>query len=308
MIAEILELKRRRGALILAHNYQIPEIQDLADYVGDSLGLAREAARAQQDLIVFCGVHFMAETAAILNPDKTVLLPDPEAGCSLADAVTAEDVRRWRAGHPDGIVVAYVNTTAEVKAEADYCCTSANAVQVVRSLPADREVLFVPDMFLGAYVERMTGRRLDVWAGECHVHAQMHADDVRAALDRHPDAQLLVHPECGCVTSVLYDLEEGTIPRERTAVVSTEGMVRAVGSPVQEFVVATEVGVLHRMRKAAPDKVFHPLSEDAVCRFMKRITLEKLYVSLRDLVHPVTVPEPTASRARRAIERMLAAV
>ncbi len=300
LVAEILRLKAERRAVILAHSYQRPEVQDIADFVGDSLGLSREATRTDAEVIVFCGVHFMAETAAILNPEKTVLLPDLEAGCSLAETITPEDVRAWRERHPDGIVVAYVNTSAAVKALADICCTSANAVEVVASLPPDRPIFFVPDMFLGAHVERLTGRRLDVWLGECHVHAGIRSEDLAAQLAAHPDAEFLIHPECGCSSTCIF-------LRPDAKLLSTEGMVRyAAQSPAQEFVVATEVGILHRLHKKAPGKRFIPVREDAVCQYMKRTTLEKVYESLRDLKHVITVPEEIAAPARRALERMLA--
>ncbi len=300
LVQEILRLKEERRAVILAHSYQRPEVQDIADFVGDSLGLSREATRTDAEVIVFCGVHFMAETAAILNPEKTVLLPDLEAGCSLAETITPEDVRAWREQHPDGIVVAYVNTSAAVKALADICCTSANAVEVVASLPPDRPVFFVPDMFLGAHVERITGRKLDVWLGECHVHAGIRSEDLEAQLAAHPDAEFLIHPECGCSSTCIF-------LRPDAKLLSTEGMVRyAAQSPAQEFVVATEVGILHRLTKKAPGKRFIPVREDAICQYMKRTTLEKVYDSLRDLKHVITVPEEIAAPARRALEAMLA--
>ncbi|MCS7257107.1 MAG: quinolinate synthase NadA [Thermomicrobium sp.] len=300
LVQEILRLKEERRAVILAHSYQRPEVQDIADFVGDSLGLSREATRTDAEVIVFCGVHFMAETAAILNPEKTVLLPDLEAGCSLAETITPEDVRAWREKHPDGIVVAYVNTSAAVKALADICCTSANAVEVVASLPPDRPIFFVPDMFLGAHVERITGRKLDVWLGECHVHAGIRSEDLEAQLAAHPDAEFLIHPECGCSSTCIF-------LRPDAKLLSTEGMVRyAAQSPAQEFVVATEVGILHRLTKKAPGKRFIPVREDAICQYMKRTTLEKVYESLRDMKHVITVPEEIAAPARRALEAMLA--
>lgn len=300
LVRDILRLKEERQAVILAHSYQRPEVQDIADFVGDSLGLSREATRTNARVIVFCGVHFMAETAAILNPDKTVLLPDLEAGCSLAETITPDDVRAWRERHPDGIVVAYVNTSAAVKALADICCTSANAVEVVASLPPDRPIFFVPDMFLGAHVERMTGRRLDVWLGECHVHAGIRSEDLQAQLAAHPDAEFLIHPECGCSSTCIF-------LRPDAKLLSTEGMVRyASQSTAREFVVATEVGILHRLRRKAPGKQFIPVREDAVCQYMKRVTLEKVYESLRDGKHVITVPEEIAAPARRALEAMLA--
>ncbi|MFA0753563.1 MAG: hypothetical protein IMHGJWDQ_001340 [Candidatus Fervidibacter sp.] len=309
LIEGINRLRKERNAVILAHNYQLPVIQDLADFVGDSLELSRQAAQTDADVIVFCGVHFMAETAAILCPDKKVLLPDLEAGCSLAASVTAEQVRRWKEKHPNAIVVAYINTTAEVKAEADYCCTSANAVKVVQSLPRDREILFLPDMFLGAYVQRMTGRRMYLWPGECHVHAGIRPEYIQGLFERYPDADLLLHPECGCISQCMYALAEGDLPADRTFIYSTSGMVRhARNSPTPTHLVATEVGILHRMCKEAPQKRFIPVKEDALCEYMKTITLPKVYRALRDMVYEVTVPEDIAARARRAIEQMLAIV
>jgi quinolinate synthase len=300
-------LRRERNAVILAHNYQLPEVQDVADFVGDSLGLSQQAAATSADVIVFCGVHFMAETAAILSPDRTVLLPDLRAGCSLSDTITADQLRAWKAEHPGAVVVSYVNTTAEVKAESDYCCTSSNAVAVVNSIPADREILFCPDMFLGAHVERMTGRRMHVWMGECHVHAGIDPAHLDAARVAHPDAELLIHPECGCTTSTLYRASSGDLAGTTTVVASTEGMVRrAVESPASTFIVATEVGILHRMEKFAPGKRFLPANPGAICGFMKMITLPKVAAALETLSPRVTVEPDIAARARRAIDRMLA--
>ncbi len=307
LIEEILDLKAERGAAILAHNYQIPDIQDLADVVADSLKLARQATEVDAERIVLCGVHFMAETAAIANPDKQVLIPDPKAGCSLAETIQARDVRRWREKHPDGVVVAYVNTSAEVKAEVDYCCTSGNAVAVIEAIPRDVPLMFLPDFFLGSYLREVTGREMDIWLGECHVHAGLSPDVVETKRKEMPDAELLVHPECGCVTSTLYYLNhEGKIGNH-TRIVSTEQMMRrARVSEAKRFVVATETGVLHRLRKENPDKEFFAAAESAECRYMKMITLEKLRDSLRDLRYEVTVPRDIAVRARRAIDRMLA--
>jgi len=308
LTAEIRALKAERGAAILAHNYQRPEVQDVADVVADSLKMARRATELDAPVLVICGVHFMAETASIANPDKKVLIPDPGAGCSLADTIRPEDVRAWRATHPDGLVVAYVNCSAAVKAEADYCCTSGNAVAVVQALPPDVPVLFVPDFFLGSHVRRITGRALDVWMGECHVHAALGPADVAAKRREHPDAEFLVHPECGCVTSAMYyAAADGDVAGGGTRIVSTEQMMqRARSSPARRFVVATETGVLYRLRRENPAKEFHALADSAECRFMKLITLEKLRDSLRDLKHEVTVPAGVAGRARRAIDRMLA--
>ena len=297
---EVAALARRRDAVVLAHNYQVPEVQDVADFVGDSLGLARQAAATDASTIVFCGVHFMAETAAILSPDKTVLIPDPDAGCSLAATVTAEQVREWKAEHPGAVVVSYVNTSADVKAESDYCCTSGNAKAVIESLPQEQEILFLPDFFLGLWLERVTGRKLRIWMGECHVHAAIRPDDVRRWHDQAPDAELLVHPECGCASQAM------AFGDERTRILSTEGMVDfARRSSKDRFLVATEVGILHRLAKEAPGKRFEPVDRKAVCRYMKMITLEKLRDSLRDGKHVVTVDPEVGRRARLAIERML---
>jgi quinolinate synthase len=304
---QVRRLAGERRAVILAHNYQVPWIQDVADFVGDSLALSRQAAQTDAETIVFCGVHFMAETAKILSPDKTVLLPDLGAGCSLAATITAEDVRAWKAEHPGAAVVAYVNTTAEVKAESDICCTSSNAVEVVRSIPEDREILFLPDMFLGAHVERQTGRKMHVWMGECHVHAGIGAQEMRARAEAEPDAELLIHPECGCSSAAIYLLGEGLLPAERTKVLSTGGMVHeAAASPASRFLVATETGILHQLRKANPDKIFEPINEYAVCQYMKTITPSKLLRSLEEGVFEVTVPEEIRVRAAAAVERMIA--
>ena len=308
LVAEINALRTEHGAAILAHNYQRPEIQDLADVVADSLQMARRASALDAPVLVICGVHFMAETAAIANPDKQVLIPDLTAGCSLASTIQAADVRAWRASHPNGVVVAYVNTAAEVKAEADYCCTSGNAVAVIRALPPDVPVLFLPDMYLGNYLRRVTGRAIDVWMGECHVHAGLTREMLVERRATYPDAEFLVHPECGCVTSAMYYAEtEGDVAAGRTQIVSTEQMMRrARVSPARRFVVATETGVLHRLRRENPGKEFLAARETAECRYMKQITLEKLRDSLRDLKYEVTVSADVAARARRAIERMLA--
>ncbi|MBI4728484.1 MAG: quinolinate synthase NadA [Acidobacteria bacterium] len=301
---EVRDLARRRNAVILAHNYQLPWIQDVADFVGDSLQLSQRAAQAEASTIVFCGVHFMAETAKILSPARTVLLPDLGAGCSLASSITAGQLRAWKAEYPRAVVVAYVNTSAEVKAETDICCTSSNAVEVVRQIPEDREILFLPDMFLGAYVERMTGRSLHVWMGECHVHAGIGPAEIRAALEANPGSEFMVHPECGCSTQCMYLAAAGDAPPLK--ILSTGGMIReAQASSASSFVVATETGILHQLRKRAPGKRFVPLKESAVCEYMKTITPEKLLRSLREGVFEVTVDPEIAARARRSIERML---
>jgi len=308
VVAEIRALKAQTRAAILAHHYQRPEVQDVADIVVDSLAMARHAAALDAPLLVICGVHFMAETVAIANPGTRVLIPDLEAGCSLAETIQAEEVRAWRRSHPDGVVVVYVNSSAAVKAEADYCCTSGNAIAVVQALPPRVPVLFAPDFFLGNHVRRVTGRPLDVWMGECHVHAALTPADVETKRREHPDAEFLVHPECGCTTSAMYYAAvEGDSVAGLTHIVSTEQMMqRARTSTRHRFVVATETGVLHRLRRENPDKAFYALQDSAECRFMKRITLDKLRDSLRDLQYDVSVPPETAARARRAIDRMLA--
>lgn len=304
---EVRRLARKQDAVVLAHNYMPAPIQDVADVVGDSLALARHAVSTDAATIVLCGVLFMAETAKILNPDKTVLVPTAEAGCSLADGITADDVRHWRAEHPDAVVVAYVNTTAAVKAEADLCCTSANAVEVVSSIPEDRPVLFLPDQFLGAHVRRVTGRgNLHVWLGECHVHAGISPDDVRRQVAAHPDAELLVHPECGCATSALWLADQGILPRERTRVLSTGGMVEAARATTAETVlVATEIGMLHQLRRAKTGTTFLPMNEQASCRYMKMSTPELLLRCLREGRDEVIVEPALAARARAAVEAML---
>jgi quinolinate synthase len=310
---EVRALAEEKNALILAHNYQVPEIQDVADYTGDSLGLSRQAAAADADAIVFCGVHFMAETAAILSPDTPVYIPDTDAGCSLADSITAEQLRDWKAQHPGAIVVMYVNTTAEVKAETDYCVTSSNAVEVVRHIYAthgeDTEILFGPDMFLGSYVERMTGKRMKVWVGECHVHAGIRPMDIQKTWDQHQGADLLIHPECGCSTSVMEYAACGDIDADNTYMLSTGGMIKHVDeSPKDEFIVATETGMIYPLEKAHPDKRFIAANEGAVCQYMKMITLPKLRDCLRDLHadQRVTVDPEIARRALIPIERMVA--
>ncbi|MCU7786913.1 quinolinate synthase NadA [Pyrobaculum sp. 3827-6] len=304
MLAEkVLELKKLKNAVILAHNYQLPEVKAVADFIGDSLNLSMEAAKTRADIIVFAGVLFMAETAAILNPDKKVLIPDPGAGCSLASSVDVEAVKQWREKHPNGVVVAYINTYADVKALADYVCTSANCLKIVEAIPRDRPVLFLPDKYLGMYIAARTGREIDIWEGECHVHAKITYPRILAKVMLYRDAEVLVHPECGCGTACLVELPKlGVQPR----FLSTEGMVRYVKtSPAKRFIIATEVGIIDRLEKEAPGKEYIPAAEDAVCEYMKLTTLEKIYISLRDEVYRVTVPPEVAEKARRAIERML---
>jgi len=334
LVDEIKQLSKKRNAVILAHNYQIPIIQDVADFVGDSLGLSQQAAKTNAETIVFCGVHFMAETAAILCPTKRVLIPDLEAGCSLAASIDLAGLVAWKAEHPNAVVVSYVNTTAEIKALSDYCCTSGNALKIVQSIPEDKEILFLPDQFLGSWVQKMTGRKnMHIWMGECHVHAAIHPSKIEEKLKEHPDAELLIHPECGCLTPYLDRVARnaGVTTDATTAldvnsksadpsgantkqvntkdvlqVASTEGMLKlASSSPSKKFVVATEIGILHRMKKENPDKEFLPISAEMSCQFMKMITLEKLHRSLVEDVFHVTVPEETASKARLAIERMI---
>ena len=304
--AEVKRLAREQDAVIVAHNYQVPAIQDVADYVGDSLELSRISAEVKESTIVFCGVHFMAETAKILAPDKKVLIPDLGAGCSLAASITADELRAWKAEHPGAVVVMYVNTTAAVKAETDYCVTSANAVKIVNSIPADKEILFGPDMFLGAHVERETGRKMHVWMGECHVHAGIQPSDIQDTMAAHPDAELHVHPECGCSSQCMYMLSTGDLPKDRTFVLGTGGMVRRMHtSPAKEFIIATETGMLHRLRKEKPDAQLMPANEKAVCGYMKMITPEKLLRSLQTGHYEVTVPKDIADKARIPIERMV---
>ncbi|MDG3012046.1 quinolinate synthase NadA [Rhodococcus sp. D2-41] len=304
---EVRRLADERGATLLAHNYQLPEIQDVADHVGDSLALSRIAAEAPEDTIVFCGVHFMAETAKILSPDKTVLIPDQRAGCSLADSITADDLRAWKDEFPDAVVVSYVNTTAEVKGLTDICCTSSNAVDVVASIDPDREVLFLPDQFLGAHVKRVTGREnMHIWAGECHVHAGINGDELTARAKAHPDADLFVHPECGCATSALYLAGEGFVPEDKVKILSTGGMIEAAKSTgARQVLVATEVGMLHQLRNAAPGIDFQAVNDRASCPYMKMITPAALLRCLIEGKDEVDVAPDVAERARRSVQRMI---
>ncbi|NWJ21838.1 MAG: quinolinate synthase [Thaumarchaeota archaeon] len=304
---EVLKLKKEKDIVILAHNYQVPEVQDVADFVGDSLGLSRQAAKVKQKTILFCGVHFMAETAAIVSPGKRVLIPDLEAGCSLSDSITIVQLRKWKKEHPDAITVGYVNTTAEIKSELDYCCTSSNAVNVVNAIPKEREILFLPDMFLGSYVSKITGRKnMQIWAGECHVHAGITPADIEKKLAELKNAEFVVHPECSCTTPMMYDIASGSYKNHQVQILSTEGMMKHVSkSDSQQFVVATETGILYRMRQQNPQKTFIPASENAECEYMKMITLDKVYRSLYDEKYEVKVAKKIADKARIAIERML---
>lgn len=304
----IRALAAEKDAVILAHNYQVPEIQDVAHHVGDSLALSRIAATVPESTIVFCGVHFMAETAKILSYDKTIIIPDERAGCSLADTITADQLREWKAQHPGAVVVSYVNTTAAVKAETDICCTSSNAVEVVQSIPADVPVLFCPDQFLGAHVQRMTKRdNMHIWMGECHVHAGINGSELKAMVAAEPDAELFVHPECGCATSAMYLASEGVVPAERTHILSTGGMLDAARTTkAKKVLVATETGMLHQLRKVNVTTIFEPVNRAAVCKYMKMITPEKLENSLLYGTDIVDVPRDIADRARLSVERMIA--
>ncbi|MFJ1763935.1 quinolinate synthase NadA [Amycolatopsis sp. NPDC088138] len=304
---EVRRLAKQRDAVLLAHNYQVPEIQDIADHTGDSLALSRIAASSDASTIVFCGVHFMAETAKILAPEKTVLIPDARAGCSLADSITGAELRAWKAEHPGAVVVSYVNTTAEVKAETDICCTSSNAVDVVASIPADQEVLFLPDQFLGAHVKRVTGRdNIHIWAGECHVHAGINGAELAERAASNPDADLFIHPECGCATSALYLAGEGAVAPERVKILSTGDMVHeARDTKAKTVLVATEIGMIHQLRKAAPGIDFRAVNDRASCRYMKMITPAALLRCLRDGLDEVHVDPETASRARASVQRMI---
>ena len=304
----IRRLAAERDAVILAHNYQVPEIQDVAHHVGDSLALSRVAAQVESSTIVFCGVHFMAETAKLLSPNKTVLIPDERAGCSLADSITADQLRTWKAEHPGAVVVSYVNTTAEVKAETDICCTSSNAVDVVASIPEDKEILFCPDQFLGTHVQRLTKRKnMHIWMGECHVHAGINGSELKQLVASEPDAELFIHPECGCATSAMYLASEGVVPAERTKILSTAGMVSAArDTKARKVLVATETGMLHQLQKVNSNTLFQPVNRAAVCKYMKMITPEKLERCLIEGRDVVDVPVDIAERARQSVERMIA--
>ena len=305
---EVRALAKQRDAVILAHNYQVPEIQEIAHHVGDSLALSRIAAQVDASTIIFCGVHFMAETAKILSYEKTVIIPDAAAGCSLADTINADQLRAWKAEHPGAAVVSYVNTTAAVKAETDICCTSSNAVEVVQSIPLDQEILFCPDQFLGAHAQRETSRtNMHIWMGECHVHAGINGQDLKNMVAAEPEAELFIHPECGCATSAMYLASSGAVPAERTHILSTSGMITAAqNTHAKKVLVATETGMLHQLRKANPLVIFEPVNRAAVCKYMKMITPEKLLRSLRDGTDVVDVPRDIADKARASVERMIA--
>ncbi|MFI5237320.1 MAG: quinolinate synthase NadA [Ignavibacteriales bacterium] len=302
---EINFLKKEKNAIILAHNYQVPDVQDIADFIGDSLGLSIEAGKTEAEIIVFCGVHFMAETASIISPDKKVLIPDLEAGCSLASSINVEQLLEWKLIHPGAVVVSYINTTADIKAESDYCVTSSNAVKIVESIPAEKEILFLPDKYLGNYVQMVTGRKMVIWDGACHVHEKIGDIEFSDIQKKHSNAEFLIHPECGCSTSCL--IRSQTHPEGKNMkILSTEGMMRYVkNSESQEFVIATETGIIHRMKKYAPEKSFYPVSENSVCEYMKMITLENLYESLLYERYEVKVPKALADKALLPVQRML---
>jgi quinolinate synthase len=304
---QILALKQDRNAVILAHNYQLPEVQDVADFIGDSLALSRNAAQTDADIILFCGVYFMAETASIICQDKKILIPDLGAGCSLASSINVDELKSWIREHPDAIVVSYVNTSADIKALSDYCCTSSNAVKIIKSIPESKEILFLPDMFLGSYVAEITKRKnMYIWPGECHVHAGINAEQINTMLTSFRDAEFLVHPECSCTSSTLYHMSRGDLAKNGH-VLSTEGMMNhARTSDAKQFVIATETGIIHRMKKENPNKEFIPIKEDAICKYMKKINLEKVHNSLADMVYEVKVPANIAEKAKLSIDRMLA--
>jgi quinolinate synthase len=303
---EILRLKKEKNAVILAHNYQVSQVQDVADFIGDSLKLSKMAAETDASMIIFCGVHFMAETASIISPNKKVLIPDLDAGCSLASSINPQELIEWKKLNPDAMVVSYVNTSAEIKALSDYCCTSSNATKVVASIPLEKPILFLPDMFLGAYVAETTKRKnMKIWPGECHVHAGIRSEDINSMLRRYKNAEFLVHPECSCTSSTLYHISKGDISKD-TKILSTEGMMKeAKTSTNNQFIVATETGMLYRMKMENPEKEFIPIKKDAICKYMKKITIDKLYDSLLNEKFEVKVPLEIAKRARIPIERML---
>jgi quinolinate synthase len=304
---QILALKQDRNAVILAHNYQLPEVQDIADFIGDSLALSKNAAQTDADIILFCGVYFMAETASIICQDKKILIPDLGAGCSLASSINVDELKSWISEHPNAVVVSYVNTSADIKALSDYCCTSSNAVKIIKSIPESKEILFLPDMFLGSYVAEITKRKnMYIWPGECHVHAGINAEQINTMLASFRNAEFLVHPECSCTSSTLYHMSRGDLAKNGH-ILSTEGMMNhARTSDAKQFVIATETGIIHRMKKENPNKEFIPIKEDAICKYMKKINLEKVHNSLADMVYEVKVPANIAEKAKLSIDRMLA--
>ena len=303
-LKQISELKKAKKAVILAHNYQIPEIQDIADFVGDSLGLVRKALEVEAEIIIFCGVHFMAETASILCPNKKILLPDLDAGCSLADSINVSQLKEWKLKNPGAVVVSYVNTTAEIKAESDYCFTSSNAVKIVESIDKEKKILFLPDMFLGAYVQKKTKRKIEIWPGECHVHAAMTYEEIKNLRDEYDNNEVLIHPECACGSEAMYYSEKNN--DKNVHFLSTEAMMnKAKDSTSENIIVATETGVIHKMQKASPDKNFIPINTSATCKYMKMITVEKVLESLKTEGPEVKVSREIAIKAKTAIDRMV---
>ena len=303
-LKQISELKKAKKAVILAHNYQIPEIQDIADFVGDSLGLARKALEVEAEIIIFCGVHFMAETASILCPNKKILLPDLDAGCSLADSINVSQLKEWKLKNPGAVVVSYVNTTAEIKAESDYCFTSSNAVKIVESIDKEKKILFLPDMFLGEYVQKKIKRKMEIWPGECHVHAAMTYEEIKNLRDEYDNNEVLIHPECACGSEAMYYSEKNN--DKNVHFLSTEAMMnKAKDSTSENIIVATETGVIHKMQKASPDKNFIPINTSATCKYMKMITVEKVLESLKTEGPEVKVSREIAIKAKTAIDRMV---
>ena len=307
ILKEISDLKKQKNAVILAHNYQIPEIQDIADFIGDSLGLAKKALEVEAEIIIFCGVHFMAETASILCPDKKILLPDLDAGCSLADSIDVNQLRDWKKKNPGAVVVSYVNTTAEIKAESDYCFTSSNAVKIVESIDKNKEILFLPDMFLGAYVQRKTNRKINVWPGECHVHAAMTYEEIKNLRDEYEETEVLIHPECACGSQAMYYSEKNN--DKKMHFLSTEAMInRAKETESKNIIVATETGVIHKLKKNSPDKNFIPIHKSPTCKYMKMITVDKVLETLKSESPEVKVEKYIAAKAKMAIDRMVGLV
>ena len=304
ILNEISNLKKTKNAVILAHNYQIPEVQDIADFIGDSLGLARKAVELESEIIVFCGVHFMAETASILCPNKKILLPDLDAGCSLADSINVEQLKEWKKKNPGAVIVSYVNTTAEIKAESDYCFTSSNAVKIIEAIPENKKILFLPDMFLGAYVQKKTKRKLDIWPGECHVHAAMTYEEIKNLRDDFPDSEVLIHPECACGSEAMYYSEKNN--DKEMHFLSTEAMInKSKETDSKNLIIATETGVIHKMKKLSPDKNFIPINRSATCKYMKMITLDKVLSALKSERPEVKVAKDISIKAKTAIDRMV---
>lgn len=307
MINKIHELKKAKNAIIVAHNYQIPEVQDIADFVGDSLGLSKKAAETKAEIMVFCGVHFMAETASILCPEKKILLPDLDAGCSLAESININQLKEWKKKNPNAVVVSYVNTSAEIKAESDYCCTSSNALKIVESIDKNKEILFLPDMFLGAYVQKKANRKINIWPGECHVHAAMTYEEIKNLREGFPESEVLIHPECACGSQAMYYSEKNK--DKDIHFLSTEAMItKATSSANKNVIVATETGIIHKMKKLAPHKNFIPINKEATCKYMKMITVEKVLHALEKEAPEVRVPPEIAAKAKSAIHKMISIV